>query len=261
MLNASFVFSILLQLVLPFLVSLFVVRRYRTTWSLYLVGGISYMLFWMAQPLVAQLVEGNEFYTTQIASLPVVWIFLFEGIILAVVEQAIRAGAYWYARSRIREWGQGLTVASGQASIGLLLIGLQLLLVFVSGVTLASTRGEGLNLTPEELTNLLSQLDAFLALPWYFPLLVALRGLVIFMLQMGLGMMVWQAVNQKAWAWLGAALLWETAINALFNVLGQGDPDLFTTSIFILTALANAAILYLLYQKTRPDPTLALPGK
>jgi len=209
---------------------------------------------------VAQLVEGNDFYVNQIAGLPIVWIFLIEGIILSVVEQAIRAGGYWYARSRVREWGQGLTVAAGQAAIGLLLIGLQLLLFFVSWTVLGSTRGEGLNLSADELANLLSQLDGFLALPWYFPLLVALQGFVIFMLQLGLGMMVWQAVNQKAWVWLGAALLWETAMNTLFKVLSQRDPDLISTGIFALTALVHAWFLYVLYQKTG-QPTLALAEK
>jgi len=260
MLSVSFIFSILFQLVLPFVVSFFVVRRYRTPWSLYLVGGLSYLCFWVTQPLVAQLVEGNDFYVNQIAGLPIVWIFLIEGIILSVVEQAIRAGGYWYARSRVREWGQGLTVAAGQAAIGLLLIGLQLLLFFVSWTVLGSTRGEGLNLSADELANLLSQLDGFLALPWYFPLLVALQGFVIFMLQLGLGMMVWQAVNQKAWVWLGAALLWETAMNTLFKVLSQRDPDLISTGIFALTALVHAWFLYVLYQKTG-QPTLALAEK
>ena len=254
MLSTSFVFSILLQLVLPILICFYLVRRYHTDWHLCLVGGISYLCFWVAQPVVIQLVEGNDFYTTQIAGLSNVWIFLFEGVVLALVEQAIRTGSFWYVRKRVGEWSQGLTVSAGQATLGLLLIGLQLLLFFVSWSTLTGTRGEGLNLNAEEMANLMTQLQDFWALSWYFPLLVALQSLIILMLQFALGMMVWQAVTQKAWAWLGAAVLWETAINTLFKVLALRDPDLFNTSIFVLTAVAHAGFLYLLNRKTSRVP-------
>ena len=153
MLSASFVLSILLQLVLPFGICFIIVRRYQSQWRLVGVGAVAYLVVWVLQPLVLQTLEGTDFYATQILTLSKVYIFLIEGLILAVLEQAVRAGSFWYARTKVKEWGNGLSVTSGQACLGLLLIGVQLLLFFVSWTTLTSTRGEGMNLSPEDLAN------------------------------------------------------------------------------------------------------------
>ncbi len=251
MLTFGFVTAILLQVLLPVALVYFLIRRYGTELRLCLVGGIACLAFWALQPAVVQLVEGTDWFAAQINELPTVWILLMEGLVLALVEQAIRAGAFWYARDRVKRWGEGLTLTAGQAGLGLLLIGLQLLLFFVSWTSLSSSRGEGLNLSSEELATLNASIASFWALEWYFPLLVALQSLVILTMQFALGMMTWQAVNQKAWVWLGSAVLWETALNTLFKVLSLNDAALGNTALFVLAALVNVGVVLLLYRKTR----------
>jgi uncharacterized membrane protein YhfC len=250
MLSISFIVSIALQLLLPVVFCFLLIRKFRTEWRLAMMGGISYLLYWVALPSLYQLAEGTDFYASQIAGLPIIWVLLFGALISSVVEQAIRAGIYWLSRERMRTWGQGLTATAGQAALGMLLIGLQLLMVYVLWNTLTSSRGEGLNLSAEELANLPAQINEFWAQSWIFPLQVALQSFVILMLQFSLGMMVWQAVNHKAWIWLGAAVVWSLALNTVFKVLAQSDLDLFSLFIFLLTAAAHAGFLYWLNRKT-----------
>ena len=106
-----------------------------------------------------------------------------------------------------------------------------------------------MNLSEQEAADLQTQVDAFWQLAWYLPLAAALQRLAVLAMQFALGMMVWLAVARRLWVWLGAAILWQTAMNALTVILSASMPDLANTAGFVLIGVVNGAILFLLYKK------------
>ena len=154
-------------------------------------------------------------------------------------------------RKNVQEQSQGLTVAAGHAGIESVLIGLQFLINFIFAISITASGIQAMNLPAEEALKLQQQIDSFWQLPWYLPLAAGLQRIVGMIIQFGLGLMIWQAVNRKAWVWVGAAVLWHTAMSALTVLLAVNNPDLVSIGIFLLMGLVNGGIFYGLYQKTK----------
>lgn len=252
MLSFGFVVSILIQLGLPALIAYVIVRRYKTEWRLVGVGALAYLVFQILQPLLFQFASETEFYTGQIQTLPMVQLALLVGFISAILEQGVRVGSFWYVRKTVGEWQAGLTVAAGHAGVESILVGLQFLINFVIAVSITSSGAQGLELTPEKAAELQIQIASFWALPWYMPLAAALQRVVAMALQFALGMMVWQAVNRRAWVWVGAALLWQTMMSTLSIILAVNDPDFGNMALFTLMGAVNGGIIYWFYRKLGP---------
>jgi uncharacterized membrane protein YhfC len=140
-------------------------------------------------------------------------------------------------------------VAAGHAGIESILVGLQFLINFVIAISLTSSGGQGLELTPEKAADLQAQIAAFWSLPWYMPLAAMLQRVVAIAIQFALGLMVWQAVNRRAWVWAGAALLWQTMASTISIILAASNPDLGNMALFTLLGAVNAGIIYWFYRK------------
>lgn len=248
-LTISFVVSILIQLVLPIVLGILIIRRYHTHWRLITVGMLAFLVFEVAELSLFQALGETEFYTTQIATLPPVTGAIFIGFLSAVIEQGIRMGSFWFVRNSVQTWGGGLTVTAGHAGIGSALIGVQFLINLVFALILSSGT-QGTTLTPEETANIQNQVSAFWQLPWHLPLAVGLQRLAVLIMQFAIGTMVWLVVSRRIWAWLGAAIAWQSAMNALVIILSASMPDFGNTAIYVLIGVVNGAILVLLYRKS-----------
>jgi uncharacterized membrane protein YhfC len=253
MLSASFVVSILLQLVLPLALAFYVVRHYHTEWRLVSVGVLAYLAYQVLQAPLFEALSGTEFYASLTQSLPQLTAAVLVGFVSAVVEQALVIGGFWFVRKSIADWKNGLTVTAGHAAVESALIGVQFLINFVFAISITSTGVQALpNITPEEATALQQQITSFWALPWYLPLSAGLQRVALLLMQFALGIMIWLAVSRKAWVWVATAILWETAINGVVIAISVNMPDLLNTGLYIVIGAVNAGIVYLLYRKSQP---------
>ena len=248
-LTISFIVSVLIQLVLPIALGILIIRRYHTHWRLIAVGMLAYLVFQVVELPLFQAIGGTEFYTTQVATLPPVTGAIIIGFLAAIIEQAVRTGSFWFVRQSVQTWGGGLTVTAGHAGVESALVGVQFLINLVFAIILSSGT-QGMTLTPEESANLQNQVTAFWQLPWYLPVAAALQRLAVLMMQFALGIMVWLAVSRQMWAWLAAAIAWQTAMNTLTVILSASVPDFVNTAIYVLIGVVNGGILYFLYRKS-----------
>jgi uncharacterized membrane protein YhfC len=248
-LTISFVVSILIQLVLPIGLGVLILRRYRTHWQLLAAGVMAYLVYQVLVSTIFQAIGETAFYTTQILPLAPVTGAILIGFVSAIIEQLIRAGSFWFVRNSVRTWGGGLTVSVGYAGIESALIGFQLLLTLIFALTY-TPGAQGTSLTPEETASLQSQVAAFWQLPWYLPLAAGLQRMAVLVMQSTLGLMIWLVVSRRMWVWLGAALAWQTAMNAISAILSASMPDWATVVLYVLIGVVNGAILILLYRKT-----------
>jgi uncharacterized membrane protein YhfC len=254
MLSASFVVSILLQLVLPLALAFYIVRHYHTEWRLFSVGVLAYLAYQLVQAPLFQALSGTEFYSQQLQALPQFTVALLVGLVSSLVEQVIAIGGFWFVRKSIAQWKNGLTVTAGHAAVESALIGVQFLINFIFAVSITSTGVQALtNITAQEAADLQQQITAFWALPWYLPLSAGLQRVALLLMQFALGLMIWLAVSRKAWVWVGAAVLWETAINGIVVAVSAKMPDALSTLLYVVIGAANAGIVYFLYRKAQPD--------
>ncbi len=254
MLSASFVVSILLQLVLPLALAYLIVRHYRTEWRLFFVGALAYLLYQILQVPLFDALSGTAFYPQLIDAMPQLTGALLVGLLSAVLEQALAIGGFYYVRNRIAEWRNGLTVATGHAAVESALIGVQFLINFIFAISITSTGVQALgNLTAQEAAALQQQINTFWALPWTMPLSWGMQRVALMAMQFALGLMVWLAVSRKAWVWVGAAVLWETAINGVVVAVSARLPDLAGMVLYVVIGAINAGIVYFLYRKTQAD--------
>jgi uncharacterized membrane protein YhfC len=254
MLSASFVISILIQLVLPLALAFYIVRHYHTEWRLISVGVLAYLAYQVIQAPLFDALSGTSFYTGLISNMPQLTAAVLVGFLSALVEQALAIGGFWFVRKSITDWKNGLTVTTGHAAVESALIGVQFLINFVFAVSVTSTGVQAMpNITASEAADLQQQITAFWALPWYLPLSAGLQRVALLLMQIALGLMIWLAVSRKSWIWIAAAVLWETAINGVVVAVSVNMPDLLNTAMYVVIAVVNAGIVYLLFRKSQPD--------
>ena len=254
MLVVSFILSILLQAILPIIIALFLVRRYKTEWRLVAVGVLAYLAYQIAQAPLFQFISGTEYYQSQIAPLPPVYLALLVGFITAILEQAIRTGSFWFVRKNIEESGRGLTVTAGHGGVESVLIGVQFLINFIFAVSITTSGIQAMNLPAEESVQLQAQINAFWTLPWFLPLIAALQRVSLLAMQFALGTMVWLAVSRRAWIWLATSVVWHTAMNTVVVILSASMPDLLNSALFVGLGLINTGIVFFLVNKANQVP-------
>jgi uncharacterized membrane protein YhfC len=256
MLSISFVLSILIQVVLPIFLGFYIIRRYQTSWRLFAIGALALIVFQLVQgPALGALGE-TDFYRSMASIQPVV-LAITLSLITAILEVAARFGAFWYTRKTSDQWGGALTVAFGHGGAESLLIGLQFLINFIFALQITTNGVSSLNLSAQETVDLQAQIDAFWNLAWYLPLAAALQRMAALAIQVALGVMVWMAVTRRAWVWLVAAVLWQTAMGVLSLVLATTLPDLANSVLFLFMLVVNAGIVIFLARKLPSAPLTA----
>ena len=257
MLSASIILSGLIQMGVPLLLAFFLVRRYHTEWRLVGIGVLVYVVYQVViLPAVLQALAGTEVYVNQIESLPQLTVALLIWVISAVIEQGASLGGFYLIRRSIAAWKDGLGVTAGHAGAGSLGIGLVQLINFAFVVSTPANTQSLSGLSAQEALNLQKYLEFYWAQPWYLPLSEAMQSLTLMMLQIALGMMVWLAFTRSSWVWVGASVLWQTAVNGVILAVSTQLSVVFSGVAYVVFFLINAGILYFLYRKIHPD---ALP--
>ena len=199
--------------------------------------------------------------SSQIESLPQFTVVLLMGGLSAVMEQGLSLGGFWFVRRSIAEWKDGLSVTAGHAGAGSLVIGLLQLVNFAFVVSTTASGTQSLSgLSAQDALDLQKYLDFYWAQPWHLPLAGALQSLTLMMLQIALGMMVWLAFTRSSWVWVGAAVLWQTAVNGVILAVSTQLLVVFSGVVYVVIFLINAGIFYFLYRKIHPDVLPAIKG-
>ncbi len=261
MLSASIIISGLIQLGVPLLLAFFLVRRYKTEWRLVGIGVLVYLAYQAIELPVLQALAGTDFYASQVTSLPQFTVVLLMGGLSAAMEQGLSLGGFWFVRKSIAEWKDGLGVTSGHAGAGSLVIGLLQLVNFVFVVSTSSSNVQSLSgISAQDALDLQKYLDFYWGQPWHLPLVGTLQSLTLIMLQIALGIMVWLAITRSAWLWIGAAVLWQTAVNGVTLAVSTQSSVLFNVAVYVVIFLLNTGIFYFLYRKIHPDPLSVVGG-
>lgn len=243
MLSVFFVVSILIEIVFPFVLAAFLVRRYRRGWALVGVGALTFVASQIIHlPLVglwnAALQSFSGLSITAIRILNA----LMLGLLAGLCEETARWAAYRLLKKRGNTWGSALTLGAGHGGIeSVLLAGLPVLSTFVVMHLVRSGIGVP-GITPDMAVE-------YFSMSWALPLAGAVERLMSIALHITLSVMVWLAVRDGKLQWFAAAVGWHAFIDAVVVSLGS-----FTGKVWLIEgvlAIFTAANLYFLWRISR----------
>jgi uncharacterized membrane protein YhfC len=243
----------LLMILLPVGLGIFLTRRWKLGWKLWLIGAGTFILSQVGH-IPFNLVTSLLLNRTPLVQLPpagqLIFNAIFLGLSAGLFEELFRYGMFrWWARDA-RSWRTGIMTGAGHGGMEALLLGLLALYGFLQ---LTALRGTDLAaLVPaDQLALAREQMTAYWSMTWYDSLLGALERLFTIPVQIAFAVIVLQCFTRRQgfWVWLAVgyhALIDATAVLAVKYIGAYG-----TEAIVAGFSILSVIIIVLL---RRPEP-------
>ena len=199
MIAISYLIAGTIEIALPLALGYILIKRLNTSWKLWLIGALMFLVSLIRFPLnnyLTQLVISGE-----ITNISYWLIYLIPSITSGLFEETAR---YLGIRYLIKNdsYRTGLTYGAGHGGIeSIFLVGLNVLTIGIMLVT-----------NPESLGDMLYSINST---PWYLPLVGAYERIMTMIIQLSLSIMVLETIRQKKPKYLILAILIHAAINYL----------------------------------------------
>lgn len=208
----------LLMLAMPLALGALIARRWRTPWGLYAAGAGGFLLSQMLH-IPFNLALLNPFLTraglVPGAGFPAEFLGpALLGLSAGLFEEPARYLVFRWVGREGRTWSGGIMLGAGHGGLEAILLGLMVLYGFFQAV---AYRGANLAelLAPERLAAAEATLNAYWAVPAHTALMGAVERLLALCIQLGLSILVLQAVRRRNLMWLGLAIGWHALVDGV----------------------------------------------
>jgi uncharacterized membrane protein YhfC len=244
----------LIMIALPLAAAAFLARRLAVAWRLFAVGAASFFVsqvlhipfnIFVLSPLLD---PGQAGIGDQVINAALV------GLSAGVFEESIRYVFLRFWLKKARAWKQMTMFGLGHGGFESMLLGVLALYAFFQALALRGT--DLATIVPEDqiqavATNLVLYWDA----PWHMALLGAIERVLAICLHLGLTALVWQAVLRKSLLWVGFAVIWHAAANAVALIINQHWGSYLAEGFLAL--MAGISVYLLLALRRRGPPPVA----
>jgi uncharacterized membrane protein YhfC len=196
--SLPYIVSGLLEIGVPIVLAYFVLRQLRTSWKIWFIGALMFLVSLIRIPL-------NN-YLTQLVSvsgmdyLSYIYIYAIHGLTAGVFEETSRYIGFRYL-IRDEHYETGITYGAGHGGIeSIFIVGINILTI---GVLLATN--------PEAIPQ--AQLQSIYMTPWYFPFIGLFERLMTMIIQVCLSVMVLETLRTKYIRYFVYAILIHAAID------------------------------------------------
>ena len=238
-----------LMIAMPLGLRIFLVKRLRVEWKHFGIGAITFVASqvfhipfnqWVLAPGVDRLglssAEGG---------IELVILFVLYGLSAGIFEETARYLTYRFWLKDRRDWKSALMLGAGHGGVEAIILGALALYALIQAFVL---RGSDLAtiLPPEQIQLAQSQLGTYWSMPWHMALMGAVERVGALCFHLSASVLVLQAFVRRNNLWVGAAILWHTALNAVallaLQVLGVYVSEAFV----VLFGLVSIVIVFLL---------------
>ena len=212
MLAIAYVTSFLGMIVLPIVLGIYLVRRFKLSWKLLLAGGLTFIA---SQVLHIPFLVGLTalFNNGILPAPPAAWATLFNAVLLGLLagifEETARYVLFKFVLKQARTWNEGVLVGVCLGGVEAILIGVCAAAAF--GIMLASKNAGAPTIPgiqPE-------QVAAYWSAPIYMAFLGLIERVFAVCLHVSLSAMVLYSLASKQLIWFWLALLWHALVDAL----------------------------------------------
>jgi uncharacterized membrane protein YhfC len=264
MLHFTFVVEILFIIGLPVGLWLWLRRRTNVSWGLIAAGAITFVLSQVLHTLlllgIQALVNQSDLQFLEPSSAAAILInATVLGLAAGVCEEPVRYLALRFWRREARSWEQGIAFGAGHGGAEAILLGLSVLITFVSMIALqnldlASLAEAGELLGVEE--QIAAQLDAYWSTPWYLPLLGAAERAFAITLHIAWALVVVRAITHNNLGWLGVAILGHALVDGVaVGLMQAGVSFALIEGVLLLFALVGLFTILKLRSTSQPEET------
>ena len=228
MIAVSYLIAGTIEIALPLALGYLLIKRLNTSWKLWLIGAMMFLVSLVRLPLnnyLTQLVVSGE-----ITNISFWLIYLIPSITSGLFEETAR---YLGIRYLIKNdsYRTGLTYGAGHGGIeSIFLVGLNVLTIGIILLTNPESLGE-------------MQLYSINSNPWYLPLVGAYERIMSMIIHFSLSIMVLETIRQKKIHYLLLAILVHSAINYL-SVTAVGYSVLYAEMVVTGFAIGLAQWAY-----------------
>jgi len=257
MLYFTHALNALLMMVMPILLGVFLARRLSLRWGLFGVGAATFIASQVVHiPLNSGLTA--LFAGKILPAPPDAWKLPFNAVVLGLTaglcEEIARYLVYRYWIKSARTWREALMFGAGHGGVEAIILGALVALTFVNLVFLRDVDVAALPVPADQQALAAKQIAEYWSAPWYATLLGAVERAFSLCFHLSAAVLVLQAFRRNNRLWLGAAILWHAAVDAV-SVYAVGRLGVYWTEAIVgVFALASVGMILALKP---PDETLA----
>jgi uncharacterized membrane protein YhfC len=249
----------LLMLAAPLALGVFLARRLRVGWRLFLVGAATFVgsqvlhipfNAWVLAPAL----QAGGLTSSAPAGLPLLVLGLAYGLSAGVFEEGARALAYRFWIKDARRWRDGVMYGAGHGGAEAIILGGLGVYAFFQLVALRDADLAGV-VPPEYLELARAQIAAYWGAPWYEALAGAVERILALCVQTSLAVLVLQAFVRRNPLWVVGAIVWHAVIDALAVVTSVlGWPVYAIEGVVAVGALLSVVAIFALKPKHEEPP-------
>lgn len=255
----------LLMIGLPFLVGLWLTRRFKLGWRIFWIGAATFILSQVGH--IPFNLGVNLLFTRSILPTPSQSVLtyvinpIFAGLSAGLFEELTRTAVYnWWAKDA-RSWRKGVLMGAGHEGAEAIALGLVALIAFFQMAALRNTDLSKI-VPAAQLPLLIQQVTSYWSLSPLTSLLGAVERLLTFPVQISLSVLVLQAFTRRQWYWVALAVLWHALVDGVVVYLstlwsGQSWMPPALEGVVLVFALLSLGIIFAL---RRPEPGPEAPS-
>ncbi|PKO12270.1 MAG: hypothetical protein CVU39_24810 [Chloroflexi bacterium HGW-Chloroflexi-10] len=246
---ASFVIAGAFNVIFPFILGWWIIRKKHTSWKLIGVGVLTFIGSQIVHlPLVSGLTWA--FSSGLLPHLDPAVAPYFNAVVLGLLAGLCEETARWIGYKVLKKkgdsFGSALTLGVGHGGVEAVIIGALVLLGLVSNLTLNAMFASGANpgIPAEQLEATKQALTAYFANPWHLPLVGAVERIGAVSLHISLSIMVWLAISARKPLWFWGAVLYHAAVDGLVVLAGSFGMNMWLLEvIFIIVSFAGLFLM------------------
>jgi len=247
----------LLMMLIPVILALVLLRRWRLGWRLLLVGGATFVLSQVGHIPFNSLMT-LLFNKTGLANLSAENALLFNAVFLGLsagfFEELFRNGMFRWWLKDARSWRKGVMAGVGHGGTEALILGGLVLFTLIQMIAVRDMdlstvySGSTLQLAQQQVTT-------YWSMPWYDALMGAVERLFTIPIQVSLAVIVIQGFirHQKRWLWL--AIGYHALVDAVSVYAVSKIGVYWVEGMVAVFALVSLGIIFHLRS---PEPTPAV---
>lgn len=211
----AFLIAILIEIALPIGLTIWVIKRFKITWVVILIGMMTFMIVQGIQiPILSWLSKFAE--STVGINAIAGWQHIFEGLVFGltagILAEITRWSSFKFINQILKDNIHAISLGLGYSLIEtILLVGLPILVSFITMLVYKNADINDLSL-PEGLVN---QVQSLWSIPWHTPLISAIERLTSMISHITLNVIVLQVFLKKKIHYLFYAIVWHTILDAL----------------------------------------------
>ncbi|HSB65620.1 MAG TPA: YhfC family glutamic-type intramembrane protease [Anaerolineales bacterium] len=243
-----------LMLALPILLGVYLVNRFRLSWKIWLIGGITFILS-QALHIPFNLLVLNRILSNFPGGTGNIYVALLLGVSAGVFEGCARYGMFRWLLKGKHTWRTAILAGAGHGGVEAILLGVIVLWRFINLVVVRNADLTQFNIAPDQLSIARQQIQMYWSLPWYTSLLDAVERIFTIPFHILASVLVLQVFTRRPGrqqlSWLGLAILLHTLLDAsaVFIAAKWGV----YTAEAVLGALAIVDIV-LIFALRQPEP-------